>query len=261
MRIFIMTDLEGVAGVADFDDCATDGRYYQQAKELLTEETNAACDGILDCCNAEIVVFDGHGCGGIIPWKIHPEARLLHGRPIPRYLELDSGYDAFFLLGHHAMNQTADGHLNHSYSHTSIVRVLLNREEIGEIGLNIYLAGWFNIPTVMVSGDQAACREAARYVWNIEQAPVKHGINRTCAISLSPQKARLLIREKAAGAIKKIKEIQPARISGPCELVIQYISSADATWKAERCGWEIVDATTVRTRGENYLEMWDNFFR
>ena len=46
MRIFLMTDLEAVAGVIDFENwCTPQSRYNDQAKELLTEEVNAAIDG------------------------------------------------------------------------------------------------------------------------------------------------------------------------------------------------------------------------
>jgi len=39
MKIYIMTDLEGVAGVVDFKSQAySDGKYFEKAKELLTEE-------------------------------------------------------------------------------------------------------------------------------------------------------------------------------------------------------------------------------
>jgi D-aminopeptidase len=37
MRIYLMTDLEGVAGVLNFVEwCMPESRYYEQAKERLT---------------------------------------------------------------------------------------------------------------------------------------------------------------------------------------------------------------------------------
>lgn len=39
MRIYIMTDLEGVCGIVGFLDwCYRDSRYYNKAKEFLTLE-------------------------------------------------------------------------------------------------------------------------------------------------------------------------------------------------------------------------------
>jgi len=49
MRIGIMTDLEGVAGIPSFDDwCLSDSKYYEKAKMLLTEETNAAIRAFIE---------------------------------------------------------------------------------------------------------------------------------------------------------------------------------------------------------------------
>ena len=46
MKVYIMTDIEGAAGVLDFVNWAqADGKYHEEAKMLLTEEVNAAIDG------------------------------------------------------------------------------------------------------------------------------------------------------------------------------------------------------------------------
>jgi len=55
----------------------------------------------------------------------------------------------------------------------------------------------------LITGDNAACREASKYIPNIEKGVVKWGINRTCAISLSPISARSLLKEKSYRAIKR----------------------------------------------------------
>jgi len=174
MKIYIITDLEGVAGVVDFkSQTYPDGKYFEKAKELLTEEVNACCDGLKEMGVDEILVVDGHGPGGILPEKIHPEAKLYHGRPISSLWEIDKGWDAVFLLAHHSMNGTEKGNLNHTYSSQQIVKMELNGEEIGEIGFEIYIAGCFDIPVVFISGDEAACKEGESYVPDIEKAVVK----------------------------------------------------------------------------------------
>ena len=46
MKVMIVTDLEGVAGVLDFENwCSIESPYYNKAKKLLTLETNAAIEG------------------------------------------------------------------------------------------------------------------------------------------------------------------------------------------------------------------------
>lgn len=70
MKIYIMTDLEGTAGVVDFESQTyPSGKYFEIAKGLATEEVNSACEGAFEAGIEEIFVVDGHGSGGIIPEK------------------------------------------------------------------------------------------------------------------------------------------------------------------------------------------------
>jgi len=64
VRIFVMTDLEGVAGVLNFAEWTGPGKpYYEVAREFLTLEVNAAVDGFFAGGAAEVLVVDGHGPG------------------------------------------------------------------------------------------------------------------------------------------------------------------------------------------------------
>ena len=87
MRIFVMTDLEGVAGVNQLRrlvPCRRAG-IMKTAKEFLTREVNAAVEGFLEGGATEIVVADGHGPGAMNISLLHPaaqlQARLGRGRP------------------------------------------------------------------------------------------------------------------------------------------------------------------------------------
>jgi D-aminopeptidase len=49
MKIYIMCDLEGTAGVIDHrKQCWFDGEYYRQARQLATLELNALVQGALE---------------------------------------------------------------------------------------------------------------------------------------------------------------------------------------------------------------------
>ena len=92
MRVLMGTDVEGVAGVVSFDaQSRPTGRYYDQTKRLATAEVNAAVEGLLAAGAEDVLVIDGHGPGGLSFEDIHPEARLLHGRPVaPRAEQSES---------------------------------------------------------------------------------------------------------------------------------------------------------------------------
>src|SRR5690242_6247438 len=95
MRIYLMTDLEGVAGVLNFTDwCLTESRYYDLAKELLTREVSAAVDGFFAGGATEVLVVDGHGAGGINPVLLDPRAELMRGFAMGWPFLLNEGCDA-----------------------------------------------------------------------------------------------------------------------------------------------------------------------
>jgi D-amino peptidase len=90
-----------------------------------------------------------------------------------------------------AATRAEKGVLTHTESWDGIQNVWINNRSTGEIGLLVMLAGYFNVPTIMLSGDAAACRELHELVPESECAEVKAGVSRTAAFMLShPAAAR-----------------------------------------------------------------------
>ena len=82
MKIALMTDLEGTAGVTSFSqETYPEGRDHILARRLAMAEVNAAVDGFLEAGAEDVLIIDGHGPGGLWFEDMHPEARMLHGRP------------------------------------------------------------------------------------------------------------------------------------------------------------------------------------
>ena len=109
MKIALMTDLEGTAGVTSFSqETYPEGRDHILARRLAMAEVNAAVDGFLEAGAEDVLIIDGHGPGGLWFEDMHPEARMLHGRPpAPRSVR-DSvlqDYDVTVIVGQHAMQQ------------------------------------------------------------------------------------------------------------------------------------------------------------
>ena len=130
MKIVLMTDLEGVAGVTSFADQGyADGKHHEAAKKLLTAEVNAAVDGLLAVGIDDVLVIDGHGPGGISFEDLHPAAKLMHGRPLApaatRRAVIEQ-YDVCGIIGQHAMAGVAAGNLAHTQSSRAIDSYTLN---------------------------------------------------------------------------------------------------------------------------------------
>lgn len=53
MKIFLSSDMEGTAGVVDWEQCRPGQNDYELYRELLQNEVNAAIDGALGAGGAE----------------------------------------------------------------------------------------------------------------------------------------------------------------------------------------------------------------
>ena len=261
MKIFMVTDMEGVAGVVSFaDQSFPDGRYYDAGKKLVTGEVNAAVDGLLDAGVEEVLVWDGHGAGGIDFDTLHPAALLLHGRPSPpwsRLQEVIGRYDAFVIVGQHAMAGIVTSNQNHTQNSRTVDAYRLNGRPIGEIGQLALFMGGLGLPLLFLSGEQDACREAEELVPDITTAAVKEGLGRGSAISLSAQAARQRIRAGIAAAVERHRQapIAPLVWPGPYQLEKRFFHTDTADAEMNKAGAERVDAQRVRFRSDNILDI------
>ncbi len=256
MKVYILCDLEGSAGVVDFEtQTYGGGKYFEEAKRLATLELNALIDGCVDAGADDIVVLDGHGYGGLTYELLHPLARLIMGRPVASPYGLDDSFDAMMLYGHHAMNNTPNGVLCHSYSSKTVDEMHLNGELVGEIGVNCAVAGYFGIPTVLVSGDVVTAEETRRYVPNVECVITKEGLSRTSAICLAPEASRKLHREGGRRALQRLGEFTSYTVDPPYELTTKYYSDTHTRLATGRHDVEVTDARTIAIRGDDLLDV------
>ena len=63
MRVFIVSDLEGVSGIVKLGQVVGGKPLYDESRRLYTEEINAAVRGAKAAGATEIVVMDCHGAG------------------------------------------------------------------------------------------------------------------------------------------------------------------------------------------------------
>ena len=116
MKIMIMTDMEGCAGILNHDDWVTpEGRYYEKGQRFLTGEVNAAVAGFFEAGATEVVIIDGHGYGGIDPELLDERASLSRGAPKPVWpWGLDKTFAGMAFVGQHAKAGTPYSHITHT---------------------------------------------------------------------------------------------------------------------------------------------------
>ncbi len=187
MKIYLSVDIEGCAGiVAREQGSITGGAEYEMGRRLMTAEANAAIEGALEAGATEIVVNDSHALmRNIPPLELHPKARLIQGRVKHLFMVegLDETFDAVFLVGYHAPAGVRDGVLNHAF-HPYELRY--NGTVFSEIGLTASVAGHFGVPVALVTGDDAAVRDAEALLPPHVGVSVKRGITRVAGESLHP---------------------------------------------------------------------------
>jgi len=231
MKIYIMTDVEGCAGVLDFENWTRpESRYYENAKRLLTGEINAAIAGFMAGGAEEFTVLDGHGHGAVDPELLDENAILVRGhREHVWPWGLDATYDALAFVGQHAKAGTPYSHLTHSGS-CRVIDDSINGLSIGEYGNMALCAMEIGVPVILACGELALTREAEALTPGVVTASVKEGLlpdngfrdvsleeyrkAKLSAAHLSPQKARKVIMAAALQAIQKLKD-SPAEFKYP----------------------------------------------
>ncbi len=264
MKIYVVCDLEGVAGVIDHaQQCCWDAAkswyppYLAQARRLATLELNALVEGALEGGATEVVAWDGHGNfpGGLDIELLHPECKLVMGAGDGGPAGLDKSFAGLFQLGLHAMAGTPRAVMAHSFG-SSLAGYWVNNLRVGEIWMNCYTAGLFGVPFVFLSGDRAATEEARAIVPEVETAIVKEGLAERAGglavlpgLSLAPAKARAVIRAAAKRAMSKIGSVAPYRLDPPFRLRVQFTEECFAEVRAAQPGVRRVDTVTVEMEG------------
>ena len=224
-RIMIVTDLEGAGGVNDAEEQLLPGQQrYMESRRILIGEVNAAVEGARSAGASEVVIWDGHdGSRTLSVDEIHSAAKLIQGKPTPaNYYLSEKLYDGVMFVGQHAMAGAKDAVLAHSQSF-NVKRIAINGREVGEIGQIAAIAGYFDIPVIMLAGDQAACAEMLALQPKAVTVAVKRLAGKSSTLSLSHAEARRQIEEAARKAVAQVKEYAPWRIAGAVEMTIEYL--------------------------------------
>lgn len=272
MKIFISSDMEGTAGVVDWDQCRPGQHDYEYYRGLLQAEVNAAIEGALDVTREsgeplEFLVNDSHGrMTNLRPAELAGGASYLSGRHKPLYMMqgLDASFDAVFFVSYHGSMTGSPATLSHTYNPAAIAEVRLNGRVAGESAINSLVAIGHGVPVVLITGDQTTAAELEPFWPDLHRAVVKQSVSRFAAASLHPHRACGLIREAARDAVDGlIAGTVPAQrgLDLPAELTIRMRNpdiAEMATW-LERVEADKQDPTVVRIRDDDPIRLYRTF--
>lgn len=247
MKIYISADIEGVAGVVNPQQGQPGNAEYERARRLMTQEANAAIAGAFDGGATAVLVNDSHGdMRNLLPDELDPRAELISGKPKPlnMFEGLTADHAGAICLGYHARAR-AHGVLSHTTNGFAFGHIRLNGRELGEAGLYGAHAGSLNVPVILLTGDDRLAAETAPLFPDAFHATVKTALGQRAARSLSPQKARDLIRERAKAAVEGARSMRPFVVDGPYRLEIELNSPALCDLAAMIPVAQRIDAVTV----------------
>ncbi len=268
MKVHIISDMEGVAGIVKWQQTSGGHAMYEEGRKLYTGEINAAVRGAKAAGATEIVVMDCHGAGegwsfnSLIPDELDPACEFVVQNEWTEYTAfLESGCDAALFAGMHAMAGTPDGVLSHTVSGQAWQRLAFNGTAVGETGINAALCGHWGCPVLLVTGGDAVCREATGLLGDgLTTVPVKTGLGRFSARQLPAAKAREEIEDGARRALDDLRAVPPYDPGRPCELTVDFTTPDRLEEYRNRRGVEVVGPLRLVSRADDWWTAWSQFY-
>jgi D-amino peptidase len=263
MRVLIMSDMEGVSGIVNWDQVNGGAPMYEEGRRLYTEEVNAAVRGARAAGASEIVAVDCHGAGkgwtfnSFVPEMM--ECDWVSGHAWSRYTELlEKGCDAALMVGMHARSGTPDGVLCHTISTTTWRNLYFNETCVGEFGINAALCGHYGCPVTLITGDEATCREGRALLGDgLHAVAVKRGLGRYSARNVPPQQARAMIEDGAKRALTSPIAVKPYVPARPTTIGVDLGTVDSAKEFMGRHGVEFENPLKIVSRGKDWMEAWN----
>ena len=208
-KILISVDLEGIGGIVSPKQCGVSGgEFYQEARRLMAAEINAIIEGV-NHGGATAVISDAHSS------MLNMPIDLLRGdylyccgedKALSMMGGIDDSFDGVILAGYHARFGTPNAILDHTYSPTTLREVRLNDVPVGEAEINAAVAGYFQVPVLLVSGDSATANQLKPVFSKSEFVVTKESIARYSAICRPPEKIKQDLYEYARRAVENIEQ-------------------------------------------------------
>jgi D-amino peptidase len=250
--------MEGVVGVVTNEQLGPQGFEYARFREFMTDEVNTAIAAAFEAGATEIVISDSHGNGQNLLIEKLP-INVLLVRAWPRPLMMMQGIDETFagaiFIGYHTGTTNPQGVRAHTISSARLADVRLKGTSVSEAGLNAAIAGHFNVPVIMISGDDAVVKETQALLGDVEGAVVKWASGFHSAKTLTPGASQMLIRDKVKNAIRRIKDFKPYKLAAPIQLDVRFKNYRPSEVLSYLSIVERTDAHSIRFTGKDMVEV------
>jgi len=257
LKVHISVDMEGIAGTVTGDQLSPTGFEYGRFREFMTREALSAVQAAKAAGATEVVVADAHGNGeNLLIEQFPADVRIIRSWPrkLGMVAGIDDGVDAAIFIGYHAGTNNPAGVRAHTFSSANLTRVALNGTNVTEGSWNAAVAGQFNVPVVMMSGDDAAIAEVRKALGNIEAAETKRSLGFHSASTLTPPAAATLVGERVRAAFGRLQDFKPYKVQTPVTVDVSFKNYLPAEILAYLPLFERTDSHSIRFRAKDMAE-------
>ena len=266
VKVLLLYDMEGVSGAVKPADVNFGSPSYPATRESLSEDVNAAIRGLMKAGATEVVITDGHGSGNSDPDylldKLPKGARFdLRDVPYDPYIEtMDKSFDAMVAV---AMHGRAGGRAFLAHTYNGHTKWVMAGHDMNESMLVAASAARFDIPLVLVTGDDVLRDEIKAFSPEADYVVVKKAVSESEAEARTRAEVSADIEAAAERALKnraRVKPWRPKEISaGEFDNLYSYVLPEQAAVAINFPGASVVDNKTVRVRTRSFLDAYLTF--
>ena len=137
-------------------------RDLEFAKLQATREADAAARGLFEAGATQVIVWDNHnGSLNLHYDDLDRRCDIALGVGFEhRFPGLDDTFSGVVLVGYHAMDNTEDAVIAHSFSSASYQYMKVNGQEVGEMAIDAAMAGAHGVLIICVASDDKGVAES-----------------------------------------------------------------------------------------------------
>jgi D-amino peptidase len=264
MRVYISSDMEGVAGVCAWEqvDARTHNPDYPIYRRYYTQEVLSAIEGARAGGATDVLVNDGHGpMRNLLLDDLPDDVRIVFGnrKPFSMVQDADGGFGGAFFLGYHGAAGAEDAVLCHTYTPSVVYEVRLNGLPCSEATINAALLGYYGVPLLLVTGDRTTIEEVRAQMPWVRGVAFMDSIGNRAAASMTPAAARRAIRSAAQEAVRDAASARLFRFEPPIVLDVQLVSAAQAHLVATIPSFERTGSRSVRFVQDDFAVVFKAF--
>jgi D-amino peptidase len=264
LKVLLLYDMEGVTGATSPQDVSASSDRYPATRESLTADVNAAIAGLLKAGATEVVITDGHGSGSNEPDylldKMPKGARFdLRDVPYDPYIEtMDKSFAAMVAI---AMHGRAGGKAFLAHTYNGHTKWVMGGHDMNESMLVAASAARFDIPLVLVTGDDVLQKEVGAFSPATDYVVVKRATSVDSAEPRARDEVSAEIATAAERALRNRSKVKPWKPALPplFENRYSYLLPEQAAIAINFPHASPIDNKTVSIKTPDFMEAYLTF--